>query len=69
MKNLLDMIAADPGVDPALRQWLSGRAERHSPRRFTGEPPTDWDQLAQDDRDTFDARLDAMPEPLGGDDE
>jgi hypothetical protein len=48
-------LAADPNLAEAFR------------RAFPKRPGTDWDQLAQDDRDTFDARLDAMPEPLGGD--
>jgi hypothetical protein len=50
-------LAADPNLAEAFR------------RAFPKRPGTDWDQLAQDDRDAFDARLDAMPEPLGGDDE
>ncbi len=55
--NIFDMLVNDPNVAPAFK------------RIFQKPAPdgTDWDQLAQDDRDTFDARIDSMPEPLGGD--
>ncbi len=56
--NLFDLLANDPNLAAGFK------------RIFQKPAPdgTDWDQLAQDDRDTFDARIDAMPEPLGDDD-
>ncbi len=58
--------ASPRAEDSSTSQHSSGAAASFQKPKPDG---TDWDQLAQEDRDTFDARLDSMPEPLGGDDE
>ncbi len=54
--NLFDLLHKDPNLAPAFR------------RIFSPTPlEQEQDQEKRDEIDCFDARLDAMPEPLGGD--
>jgi hypothetical protein len=47
--NILAMIADDPNLDPQMRAVLERSAAKAGARRFTGEAPTGFSALTDDE--------------------